>query len=102
MNTLNSVANENQQRSDKITLFLGTFFGLFSSLVFASYNLAVKTWKLDFLDVLCVRSTVQIISFGVISKCLHQKFWPEKETSGDSKSYHFQGFLLIFQVRVLE
>jgi len=93
----NSVPEENQRsRRHKI---LGVFFCLLSSLIFACYNLAVKTWKLDFIDVLCVRATIQIIAFGILAKCLSQKFWPEREVGQSSRRYHLEGFLLLFQVR---
>ena len=93
----NSVPEENQRsRRHKI---LGVFFCLLSSLIFACYNLAVKTWKLDFIDVLCVRATIQIIAFGILAKCLSQKFWPEREVGISSRRYHLEGFLLLFQVR---
>ena len=92
----NSVQAENQtQRGRKI---LGVFFCLLSSLIFACYNLAVKTWKLDFIDVLCVRATIQIIAFGILAKCLSQKFWPEREVGRSSRRHHLEGFLLLFQV----
>jgi len=91
----NSVPEENQRsRRHKI---LGVFFCLLSSLIFACYNLAVKTWKLDFIDVLCVRATIQIIAFGILAKCLSQKFWPEREVGISSRRYHLEGFLLLFQ-----
>ena len=90
-----SVPAENQ-RTRKL---LGVFFCLLSSLIFACYNLAVKTWKLDFIDVLCVRATIQIIAFGVLAKCLSQKFWPEREVGRSSRRYHLEGFLLLFQAR---
>ena len=95
------LGNNSQQQSrqtNKISLILGVVFGLLSSFIFAFYNLAVKTWKLDFIDVLFVRSTVQIITFGILSKCLNLKFWPEKDVNQGPKLYRLEGFLLLFQV----
>ena len=95
------LANNSQQQSqqtNRISLILGVVFGLLSSFIFAFYNLAVKTWKLDFIDVLFVRSTVQIITFGILSKCLNLKFWPEKDVNQGPKLYRLEGFLLLFQV----
>ena len=89
---------EVNQRENKFTLILGGCAGLLSSLVFACNNLAVKSWQLDFTDVLLVRSTVQVISFGIAGKCFKQRFWPEKDASASLKSYYFEVFLLLFQV----
>ena len=87
-----------QRRENKFTVILGIFAGLLSALVFACNNLAVKSWQLDFIDVLLVRSTVQVISFGIAAKCFHQRFWPEKDASASLKIYYLEVFLLLFQV----
>ena len=96
---LNNISTqESSQRENKFALILGGLAAVLSSFLFACYNLAVKSWQLDFIDVLFVRSTVQVISFGILAKCFHQKFWPEKDNNRSLKIYYFEIFLLFFQV----
>ena len=89
-----------QRRRKRCLLLAGCASGLLSSLIFACYNMAVKTWHLDFVDVLFIRASIQTFMFGTLGYFFHQQFWPNYAELEDKRTYYLQCFLLIFQVSV--
>ncbi len=82
----------------KFTFLIGGLLGILSSLTFACNNYAIKKWQLDFVDILLVRSCVQIVIFGIFAKSFHEKFWPVKEDHESFKTYWIRCLVLVFQV----
>ena len=92
----NDYQAQNQRRSIK-KVIIGNICALLSSLIFACYNMGVKTYKLDFLDVLVFRASIQVILFGILGIIFKNRFWPEWTPEMQKKKYFLKCFLLIFQ-----
>ena len=77
---------------------IGAILALTSSLVYAFNGLLIKTFKLDFVDTLFVRSVLQTIFLFILLKVrkipILLEFSPEEERNGRIKKY----LILIFQV----
>ena len=77
---------------------IGAILALTSSLVYAFNGLLIKTFKLDFVDTLFVRSVLQTIFLFILLKVrkipIFLQFSPEEERNGRIKKY----LILIFQV----
>ena len=92
---ISSPENEIQisdQRNKTKRLILGGLSGLLSSFIFACYNMEVKKYKLDFLDVLVFRATSQVIIFGLLGYFFGHRFWPLRNSQEDSKKYYIKCF----------
>ena len=97
------LTTENPQTEEKrlSRFIIGAALGLLSSLTFACNNYAIKTWKIDFVDVLLVRSSFQIVVFGILAKSFNQNLLPRRDENDNSciiSSFWRQTFLLLFQV----
>ena len=90
---------EESPRSSRKWAILGATLALTSSLVYGFNGLLIKTFKLDFVDTLFVRSTLQtIFLFGLIKIRKIPIFLTFSEE--DDQKYKIKKYcILIFQVR---
>lgn len=94
------VNSEFQQRiSENRTKIVGGLLAVLCSLGFSGSNFFVKTHHLDFIDFLLIRSFIQFLVFGIVSKFKNGgKFYPKRSEHETLRSYLMEVSLLIIQV----
>ena len=78
---------------------LGGFCALSSSLIFTFYGLLIKQFDADFVDVLFVRSWIQIIVISFVVKIRQKNLFPVFEIEDDKWLVYKKYSILILQVR---